>query len=141
MSRLGVLGSADTSARVGLPVGGSVHVSTNREPALDSADQLVVDIRGVAGSGVRGAPSGAGRELEAVARPVRRGAGLRHTAGRLRADDATGPALFLDLLKAYIIVRKFFVELVASIAKVSGNGLSAIHGIHSMPFVLLVVKG
>jgi hypothetical protein len=49
--------------------------------------------------------------------------------------------LFLDLLKASIVGRKIAVEIVEGVAEFGWDGLSAIHGKHSMPSIRLVCKG
>ncbi len=56
-------------------------------------------------------------------------------------DHAARPSLLLDLVKANVIIRKISVELIPRVSQFFWNGLSAIHGRDSMPFVLLVVKG
>ncbi len=62
-------------------------------------------------------------------------------AALVAVGDAAGKSLLFYGLKANVVIRKLAVELVASVAKVGRDGLSGIHGKHSMPFILLVVKG
>ena len=53
----------------------------------------------------------------------------------------TGEAHFRHALKAGIIGWEILIELASAVAEFFGDGLSAIHGKNSMPFLLLVVKG
>jgi len=59
----------------------------------------------------------------------------------LTGCHATRKTLFLDRLKANVVIGKFSVKLVSGVAKIFRDCLSAIHGKSSMPCVLLVVKG
>ena len=54
---------------------------------------------------------------------------------------SAGKTLLFDLLKAGVIVREIFVELLEGVAEFGGDCLASIHGKNSLPDVLLVVTG
>jgi hypothetical protein len=79
--------------------------------------------------------------IASVGSPARDTVVLAVNSALLARCYATGKPLFLDRLKANVIIRKFSVKLVSGVAEILRNCLSAIHGKDSMPYVLLVVKG